>query len=189
VEGGEFASELGIGAAAVDEDGDADLDLVIGSYGGGLYLRVNEGAKSSPAFATESVRILSDGQPLQVPGADAIPAIADWDGDGRFDVLSGSGEGGVFWFRNVGEKGAPRLEPARALVAKESGPGGTLADPAWPGKRTQAVAADFDGDGDLDLLVGDHHSGEWKDGVQPEMHGFVWLFRREGPAASPAGTR
>jgi hypothetical protein len=42
----------------------------------------------------------------------------------------------------------------------------------WPGERPQAIAADYDGDGDLGLLVGDYPSED------RQMHGWVWPFRR-----------
>lgn len=166
-----YKEKLGIGATAVDWDDDGDLDLVLGSFEGNLFLRLNEGSLTKPAFATESVPLMNGDAPLEVPGRDAIPKIADWDGDGRFDILTGSGEGGVYWLRNVGTKGAPVFATPQEIV-RPSNSASDPAEPNWPGQRTQACATDYDGDGDLDLLVGDYHS---QDG---QMHGWVWLFRR-----------
>jgi hypothetical protein len=162
---------LGIGATTVDWDDDGDLDLLLGSYDGKLFVRLNEGSSTKPAFATESIMLEDGDGPLEVPGRDAIPRIADWDGDGRFDVLSGSGAGGVYWLRNVGTKGAPAFTPPQAIVRPENSKG-DAANPTWPGERTQVCATDYDDDGDLDLLVGDYH------GDRGQMHGWVWLFRR-----------
>ena len=130
-----WKAELGIGVAAVDWDDDGDLDLVLGSNGGGLFVRKNVGTATKAVYeldseaaqstAAASAAPASDAtEPtshptnalLTVPGDHLIPAVADWDGDGRFDVLSGSGSGGVYWFRNVGKKGAPKFEAAKALL-------------------------------------------------------------------------
>jgi hypothetical protein len=132
---------------------------------------MNEGSPTKHAFATQSVMLVNGDTPLKVPGGYAIPKIADWDGDGRFDILSGSGAGGVFWFRNVGTKGAPKFAPAQAIVQPNESKGDS-ANPTGPGERTQVCATDYDGDGDLDLLVGDNSEGD-------ERHGWVWLFRRK----------
>jgi hypothetical protein len=70
-------------------------DLVLGSFQGNLFVRLNEGSRMAPAFAAESIMLMKDGAELVAPGGGTIPKIADWDGDGRFDILTGSGEGGV----------------------------------------------------------------------------------------------
>jgi len=166
-----FKEVLGIGATAVDWDDDGDLDLVLGSFDGKVLVRLNEGSSTMPAFATESIILLDGDAPLEVPGHDVIPRIADWDGDGRFDILSGSGAGGVYWLRNVGARGAPAFAGPQIII-RPSESKGDQANPTSPGERTQVCATDYDGDGDLDLLVGDYNG----DGGQ--MHGWVWLFRR-----------
>jgi hypothetical protein len=179
VKGGKFEKELGVGAAAVDWDGDGDLDLVLGSNSGGLYLRLNEGTPTKPAYATESVQLLTaDGSPLRGNGGDAIPTIADWDGDGLFDILTGGSNGGVVWMRNVGKKGAPAFARAEVLI-EPRGAAPTNGEPAWPAQRTQVHVADYDGDGVLDLLVGDYSDDA--SGKREGMHGWVWLFRRRPP--------
>ncbi|MFO0982609.1 MAG: VCBS repeat-containing protein [Planctomycetota bacterium] len=172
-----FKDFLGIGVASVDWDADGDLDLVIGSNDGHLFVRQNEGTSNKPAFATESTEILAGKTALRVPGEHLIPFVVDWNGDGLFDVLSGGGEGGVFWFANVGKKGAPEFAAPQTVIEPKRG-AAAPGEPTWPGTRTQVCATDFDGDGDLDLLVGDYNEQQ-AGGQQSARHGWVWLFRRK----------
>jgi hypothetical protein len=73
-----------------------------------------EGAKP----LTGGVRLEVAGKPIDVSVGHAAPFVVDWDGDGRQDLLVGEfGTGGVTLFRNVGAKGAPRLESAGFLKA------------------------------------------------------------------------
>jgi hypothetical protein len=86
--------------------------------------------------------------------------VIDWDGDGDLDILSGSSEGGVQWAENrAGPGKPPRLESFRTLI--EHGPqieyGSILrdADLKGPLTDTRIWVDDVNGDGKLDILVGD----------------------------------
>src|SRR5262249_5916729 len=108
----------------VDWDDDGDLDLLVGCFDGTLFLRRNVGTRTRPAFATENEWVLLGKKRLRVPGgAHANPVIADWEGDGRWDLLAGSADGGVYWYRNVGKRGRPEFAPPVALVASHAGAG------------------------------------------------------------------
>lgn len=134
--------------APADWDADGDLDLIIGNIRGKVHLLPNEGTRKDYAF----------GEPQELPSvaSRAGPCIADWDGDGDLDLLVGADDGSVSLFRNTGTAGEPKLAEAKQLVP----PGRITYGPDAPrqvrrGQRSKICCADWNGDGRLDLLVGD----------------------------------
>lgn len=155
---------------ACDLDGDGALDLVVGNFAGTFVWFRGEGRG---AFEGEC-RYLVDaqGELLRV-AYHSDPVMVDWDRDGDLDLVSGSDMGGVVWFPNVGSREEPRFGGKVVLVEQtagreqggESGGGGGGGDgggvrlgvPAMtePGGALRVCVADVDGDGRMDLLVGD----------------------------------
>lgn len=149
----------------VDWDGDGDLDCLIGSFAGELFLRINVGTRAEPRFSPESVPVEADGKALRVSGH-ASPAVTDWDRDGVWDLVVGSSTGQVDWFRNQGTTTEPRFAAAAMLLPavsdtkfsdQEVPVGGT----AKRGSRAQICVTDYNGDGWPDLVVGDHSEIRW----------------------------
>ena len=165
--------------AVADWDGDGDLDLVIGNIDGAVFLVINEGNPQKPAFGTPT-RLNAKGKPVIAEGGDAGPCLADWDGDGKLDLLLGSGSGKVNWYRNIGAGKEPELDAPRPLVAEAGGEFARATgsdNPKHCGMRSKPAVADWNGDGKPDLLVGDFSSMNERLG-RPGLHGWVWVFLR-----------
>lgn len=142
-------------AHAADWDGDGDYDLLVGDIGGSVYLVPNEGNAKEYAFGKEQP-LQAGGKAIKARHGDAGPFAADWDGDGDLDLLVGCGDGSAVLYRNVGTKTEPELAAGETLVPAANVVYGADA-PAEPqrGIRAKLCAADFNGDGRLDLLLGD----------------------------------
>lgn len=119
-----------------DLDGDGDLDLVIGEASGAINYYRNAGSRREPTFA-----LVSDNwQGIDV-GRRAAPQLVDVDRDGDLDLLLGSEADGLQLYRNGGDRAEPVFTRDSTWVVPVQG-------------YSTPAAADLDGDGDLDLLVG-----------------------------------
>lgn len=161
---GRFLSNIDVGSDAVpvlhDLDGDEDLDLVLTNSidaadpeMGRAEWYENEGAADQPSFRYKGVL------PLE-PAFNYAPAFGDLDADGDADMLVGAWQGGVVMYRNAG--GVANYERVDDVL---------LTLPS--GGNTTPTLGDLDGDGDLDVLVG-------------EATGTLNLFRNIGSRTEPA---
>jgi len=130
----------------VDWDNDGREDLLVGDGIGYLSLYRNLGAGGAPVYDQGSY--LTCGTREIDLGEDACPVVVDWDGDGRKDLLCGSGSGRVSLYRNRGEDHQPELEPARVVFEAPAELGG-LANGSAP-----FAISDWNGDALPDIMIG-----------------------------------
>ncbi|QJX00612.1 FG-GAP repeat domain-containing protein [Frigoriglobus tundricola] len=145
---------------AFDWDGDGKLDLIVGTTNGEVQFLPNVGTRTAPVFGAPQP-LAAGGKNIQIPSGCAAPVVADWDNDGRPDLIVGAEDGSVVWFRNDGTRKAPRLAAAQTLVPPSPSPwrDDKSRRPGEWGVRARPAVVDWDGDGKLDLLVGDRCGG------------------------------
>lgn len=143
-------------AFAVDWDEDGDLDLLVGTAEGKMFIVPNGGAAHRDGFAAPKLLRIG-GKPMVAKERDIAPVAADWDNDGLVDVVAGTEVGSVLWFRNVGVSGRPNLSAPVTLVppSKLGWKGDKHRKQGDWGMRTKVCVVDYNADGRLDLLVGD----------------------------------
>ncbi|MEP7347451.1 MAG: VCBS repeat-containing protein, partial [Gemmatimonadaceae bacterium] len=147
--------------ALADIDGDGDLDLLVGNKiapdeegTGTITWFENTGTTKAPAFRERAT--------LPLRGEyHYAPTVADLDGDGRPDLVVGTWRDRVQWWRNTGTTTAPVWTLADSVLV-------TLTR----GSNTAPALADLDGDGDLDMIVG-------------EASGELNLYRNVGSKSAP----
>lgn len=127
-----------------DLDNDGDFDLLTGTQNGNYIYFENTGSVSNPAFSQQGTN------PFGLTGIGnngfTAPEFVDIDGDGDFDVISGSNGGDFRFYENIGSATAPSF--ASAIL----NPFGLTN----VGFLSSATFGDLDGDGDLDMLAGEN---------------------------------
>ncbi len=143
----------------VDFDNDQDLDMLVGDGSGQITLFTNMQLTGRNRLKFDNGVSLG----LSVMPS-AIPFVADWNNDGRKDLIVGQADGSVKLFVNVGQEAAPVFATGTDLQTVN----GALA----AGSNAAPAVVDYDGNGAKDLLVG-NASGE------------VLVFLNQGTDAVP----
>lgn len=139
---------------------------MIGDTEGKVLVFLNTNTNSHP--------ILFSGKYVRAAGADlnvgerAAPVSADWDGDGKKDLLAGSMDGSIRVFINEGTDSEPVMKAPYILQA-----GGRDFN---AGSRSAPILYDWNGDGLKDVLAG-------------EMEGHVYFLKNTGTSKNPVFDR
>jgi hypothetical protein len=162
----QFLTTIDVGSESVpslaDLDGDGDLDLLLANKldpgaleTSKIYRLENTGSARTPVFQMRgSLDITGDFHMSPAPG--------DLDGDGDLDLVVGTWKDRVLYYRNEGTRSAPRYVLADSALVRLT-----------RGSNTLPTLGDVDGDGDLDLLVG-------------EGSGALNYYRNTGTRNAPA---
>lgn len=154
---------VGLAPRFADIDGDGDMDMFVGHFGGNTMFYRNVGTPSNPQFQRE----LSQFDSLNVGTQSyAVPAFFDIDGNGTLDLFVGKQDGRIALFSNVGTLQSPRF---------------TLVTPGFQNisvgnvNNPRITFSDVDNDGDQDLFIGTDD-------------GKLYFYRNDGPPGNPVFT-
>lgn len=153
----------------VDHNADGALDIVVGvgdwsEYGwddayddqgkwtngplhGYVYLLENKGTTEQPVYA-DPVKLEAGGEPIDVYGA-PTPVVADFDGDGKPDLVTGEFLDTPRFFRNTGTRAEPEYAAGKPIPLAG---GGTL---ELDLQMIVVTTIDWDKDGHQDLVIGE----------------------------------
>ena len=160
---------------SIDWDGDGDEDLIVGNSAGDLAFIENLTGGENPVWAApvffkannEKIRIMAGENgsiqgPCEAKWGYTVPTVADWDCDGRPDIIINSIWGEILWYKNTGD-----LTCLQGPFKMKVDWGNSPQKPIWnwwnPGStdlvtqwRTSAFAIDWNKDGLMDLVMLDH---------------------------------
>lgn len=142
--------------SVVDWNNDGKKDILVGSRSGEVSVFINMGTNQSPLFGAEVK--LNSGD-LDV-GSYSSPAIVDWNGDGKKDLVVGNQSGKVYVFLNIGQDNSP-LYTSNGLKTNIE----------VDGYATPFIT-DWNNDGKFDVICG-------------SSDGRVYIFINEGDSKSP----
>lgn len=162
-----------------------------GPLHGYIYLLKNKGTNENPVYENPIRLEDTDGAPMDVFGRPS-PNFVDFNGDQKPDIICGEFRDGFTFFENVGTLQSPLFKPGVPLT---HGDKKILMDLCM----ITPVAYDYNGDGWMDLIVGDEdgrvaiveHTGKVIDGMplfmEPRYFRQYAAEVKFGALATPVG--
>jgi len=140
---------LGVFPRVVDWNVDGRKDLLLGLANGKVQVLLNLNTDALPMFdAGVYVQAGAVGEKVDIDvGARATADVVDWNADGRPDLVVGALDGRVRVYLN---EGTPPLPDLRSEWTVQDASG----DLTVPSGRASVAVTDLDGDGRLDLVLG-----------------------------------
>ncbi len=144
-----------------DWNGNGVRDLLLGAEPGTPMVMINRGSNQDPVWDVPRRLRFVNGEPLEYYGIEVgrgsvwgpiefylertLPRLADWDGDGTEDMLTGSMAGRLLWLPGRRVDGELRFEQPRVFTVD--------GQPVDAAHRVQPVVMDLSGNGYLDIVA------------------------------------
>ncbi|MBN2373986.1 VCBS repeat-containing protein [bacterium] len=164
VEGIRFKSGYETGIDVFDWNNDGKKDILYGNDDGYVYILINSGDRDSSLFLNKDHYTLEVNRQRINLGSYIHPVAADWNGDGKKDLIVGEANGSLYYLENKGSDDNPVFQEAMKLRAGD--------EELDIGIRSRPEVIDWNNDGVLDILCGGVES--WK-----SAFGFIWYFEGE----------
>ena len=170
--------------AAGDMDGDGDMDLLIGTLSGQVHWLKNS---AGPGQVCNFSQFLPNPFTFTTSSAVAAPHIIDLNGDNLLDLVIGTKNGRLSYYRNTGTASVP----AFSLITNYLGNVDVKGDPYLFGLDGYAVPYFYRDNGNLILLVGSISGAIWQYSVPANLQSpFSLLYAglnglNEGSQSAP----